>query len=94
MPDIDHDTLIPRLADAFKGLTGHSSAHQRATDFCFHMADWKQDLIELAEVMNHPESVSDERFEEVILGFLIHASGHINAATKLIGHEPVEFEMP
>ncbi len=94
MPDIDNDTLERRLAGVFSGITGRSSDDERAIDFSFHMTDWKQDLLDLADAMNRSEGISDERFEEVIRGFLIHASGHINAAAALAGIEPVKFETP
>ena len=66
----------------------------RTYDFVFHMLDWYDDLIRLARVMKNPEVADEEQWSEAVNGFLIHASGHVAAAARIAGHEPIEFELP
>src|SRR5438874_1342509 len=74
------------LKRVFRRLTGAGPAtkDRRTHDFIFHMTDWYGDLIRLARIMERPDGKSsDEWFDAVYGGFLIHASGHLLAATKL-----------
>lgn len=66
----------------------------RTHDFVFHMVDWYDDLMRLAKVMKNPETASDDKWSDAVNRFLIHVSGHVAAAAKIAGHEPVDFELP
>lgn len=83
--------LIKRLErfyrDWCEGRADAASAHE----FTFHMTDWTGDLQALYELFENPEAVSAEQFEQVLYGFLIHASGHILAAAEMVDVEPVRF---
>jgi len=56
------------------------------------MSDWLDDLLAYAELVQRPESADSERWHEVLFNLLCHASGHVLAATKLAGFDPVVFE--
>lgn len=66
----------------------------RTHDFVFHLVDWYDDLVRFAKVMKNPDGADDEERSESVLRFLIHASGHVAAAARIAGHEPIEFKLP
>lgn len=70
---------------------GAIARDRRTAAFCFHMADWIDDLNELHKLYADPASASPEQWEKVVSAFLIHASGHIVTAAKLAGFAPVDF---
>ena len=58
-------------------------------DFVFHMSDWEKDLRALAELYEHPEGFSKSEAEEVVAGFLYHATAHVMEAARLmLDYEP------
>jgi hypothetical protein len=71
-----------------------ASEDARAFDFAFHMLDWKDDLLDLAKLMQRPGAASDDEWADTVFGFVLHVSGHLAAAAKLLGVEPVKFDIP
>ena len=93
-----HETMDKRawskLETVARELTGARRGTARNHDFCFHMTDWLNDLRSLSKLMESPAAATDTEWEKVVQGFLIHASGHILAAARIAGVEPVEIELP
>lgn len=73
---------------------GPKDTDPRTADFCFHMTDWVDDLRALHSLYERPHAATTEEWQEALSAFLLHASGHILAAAKLSGHEPVDFHTP
>jgi hypothetical protein len=97
MTEAQERKVSAALEKAFRELTadaGPASKDRRTRDFVFHMTDWYSDLMRLARLMEHPDGKSDEGWAKAVLGFLIHASGHVNAAAKIAEVEPIEFDLP
>jgi hypothetical protein len=88
--------LTKGLERCFRQLCGGRAIGQdaRTRDFCFHMTDWIQDLRALHDLFENPEAASPAQWDKVVSAFLIHASGHVTAAAKLAGFQPVEFDLP
>jgi len=58
-------------------------------DFVFHMTDWEEDLRALAELYEHPEGFSRSDAEQIVAGFLYHATAHVlEAARLMLDYEP------
>ena len=53
-------------------------------DFAFHMTDWKDDLLQLANWFKRPDSIDDESSSRLIVGFLYHVIPHLNRAGQLL----------
>jgi hypothetical protein len=85
-------THLTRFAKNFVCECYPKAVEQKKTDILFHMMDWQTDLKELAALYEKPDSYSYKIAEEILLRFLIHASGHILAATELIGVKPCTFD--
>lgn len=73
---------------------GPASEDARTYDFVFHMTDWYEDLVRLADAMQEPGDKSSAEWREAVIGFVVHASGHLLAATELTRFEPVKFDIP
>jgi len=63
---------------------------QAVEDVAFHMTDWKENLEEIVRLYEHPELLSDEQIQHIILVFLAHVPNHVAAAKKLLGLGPIE----
>lgn len=64
-------------------------------DFVFHMSDWTEDLERLFQLYRDPGQFSKEEAGDIIAGFLLHASSHIDAAASLLlDFKPLVFEDP
>ena len=88
--------LIKRLENFYRKWCGGTGKRDEPAirDFAFHMTDWIEDLRALHELFGNPDAVTPEQFNEVVFGFLTHASGHILAASELAEVKPVKFKMP
>lgn len=63
---------------------------KKAKDIGFHMTDWLDDLESLYNLFESIDERSNEEIRKLVTAFLLHAPNHINAATKLAGHAPIE----
>ncbi len=61
---------------------------KHAEDIAFHMTDWKSDLEGMIDLYGD-ENLSAEKVRDIVTGFVIHVSNHLNAAQKLLGFGPV-----
>ena len=61
-------------------------------DFVFHMVDWREDLLALADLYRDPQGRSSAEWDRAVNGFLINATGHLLAAARLTGYVPVQFD--
>ena len=61
-----------------------------AKEIAFHITDWKENLVDLVEIYDLEERLSNEQIEQIIIRFLAHVPNHVAAAKKLIGLGPVE----
>jgi len=58
-------------------------------DFVFHMSDWEEDVRALAKLYERPEEFSKSEAEQIVAGFLYHATAHVmEAARLLLDYEP------
>jgi hypothetical protein len=85
---------LERTFRRMRERAGPATKDRRTYDFVFHMADWYEDLIKLAKVMEQPEGKTSDQWHDAVAGFLIHVSGHLLAAAKIADIEPIEFEIP
>lgn len=90
-PKTNHEkqaiVLKKLLADAFDWYADQAELPDPATakrDFIFHMTDWTVDLGNLAALYRHPEVCKRKDAREAIFAFLVHAVGHLNAASRLL----------
>lgn len=84
---------LRRLLDAvypeFQKLDDPAADAKCRWDFVFHMTDWADDLDQLAALYRSPEQFSRRESEQVVSGFLMHATAHImEAARLLLDYEP------
>ncbi|HYE62395.1 MAG TPA: hypothetical protein VD997_10390 [Phycisphaerales bacterium] len=56
-------------------------------ELAFHLTDWLADLEKLVTLYNS-ERWDPEQAEDIILGFLIHASNHVPAAHRILMDKP------
>lgn len=75
--------LRKRLLDALNAYSESPSAVDKE-DFCFHMTDWMSDLENLAALYRDPAAFDRKDSRDVIFRFLIHAVGHLNAASRIL----------
>jgi hypothetical protein len=84
--------ILPLLSKEF--LNAYAAEFSLAPEICrdigFHMADWLDDYEKLGQVFDVSTELSTEQIQEIVSGFLIHASNHIAAAKKLAGFGPME----
>jgi hypothetical protein len=85
---------LERVYRRYSDGSGPRDKDRRTSDFVFHMTDWYNDLRALAEMFTDPEAHDEKRWNEVVFGFLAHASGHVAAACELAEIEPVRFDVP
>src|SRR5437870_10097674 len=58
-------------------------------NFIFHMTDWLNDLEQLTALYKHPERFDKKSAQEIVAGFLYHATWHVRAAARLmLDHTP------
>jgi hypothetical protein len=57
---------------------------QRRHDFVFHMTDWKDDLLRLADWIRSPQTLDEENASAQWVGFLYHVIPHLNSAGRLL----------
>jgi hypothetical protein len=84
---LETQQLRDRIAQVFGEAV---DSLESAQDIAFHMTDWDSDLIELVELYQHPQKLSDDEFEIAIYKFLAHVPNHLAAAKKLAGLGPIE----
>jgi hypothetical protein len=79
------DAIYPEL----QSLDDRAADTKCRWDFVFHMTDWIADLQQLAKLYEHPGEFSRKEAEDVVMGFLYHATAHImEAARLLLDYEP------
>ena len=76
------ETIIAALKDSDMQPT-------EISDAAFHMTDWLGDLEEWTLFCENPDSLSREKVQDLLIGFLIHVPNHIAAASKLVNDIPV-----
>jgi len=76
--------LRNRLIDALNAYSMHAESAADKHDFYFHMTDWISDLEDLAALYKDPTTFDRKQSRQVIFGFLVHAVGHLNAASRLL----------
>jgi hypothetical protein len=87
--------LLRRVFNKYQKLDDPELHRKARLDFVFHMTDWHTDLRGLAELYDHPERFDADRAGRVVAGFLIHALGHVRAASELmLDTEGVFFSKP
>lgn len=74
---------LERTFQNFNDDAGPIQKDQRTRDFVFHMTDWYEDLVGLADLYSDPARRDQAKWDRVIAGFLYHAVGHLMAAAKL-----------
>jgi hypothetical protein len=86
---MDLPRLLARIYDNYQKLDNAAANKMCRRDFVFHMSDWEEDLRALAELYEHSEKFSKSDAEQVVAGFLYHATAHImEAARLLLDYEP------
>jgi hypothetical protein len=58
-------------------------------DIAFHMTDWLQDLEEYHQFCTHPDKLTADQINSLLIKFLIHVPNHVAAASKLLTGIPV-----
>lgn len=97
MTEAQEQKVRSALERTFRSISSAGPANQdrRTHDFVFHLIDWYEDLVRLADAMEHPDTTSDEAWSEAVMGLLIHVSGHLATAVKIAEvMEPIEFDIP
>jgi len=84
---------LERILDAiypkYQKLDDHTADATCRWDFVFHMTDWAANLEQLATLYKNPEQFTKAEGEEIVSGFLYHATAHImEAARLLLDYEP------
>ena len=74
---------LEKVFRRFNEDAGPASKDPRTHDFVFHMTDWHSELARLNRLYEHPESGSQEEWDDAVVRFLYHAVGHLLAAAKL-----------
>jgi hypothetical protein len=81
--------LLNAIYAEFQKLDDPAADAQCRWDFVFHMTDWARDLRQIAALYEHPEKFSHTEAEDIVSGFLYHATAHImEAARLLLDYEP------
>ena len=57
---------------------------KRRHDFVFHLADVREDVARLAELLADPTKHDEEAASALVIGILYHAIPHLNAAGRLL----------
>ena len=97
MTEKQYRLISTALQKVFRKLVdgaGPTGEDRQTADFVFQMSDWRDDLLALADLMKNPSGKSARQWNEAVASFLIHASGHVAAASRLAGFEPIEFNLP
>lgn len=82
----DQEKIEKALVVALKDL---DMQQIKISEVAFHMTDWLDDLEEWTRFCEKPESVSSEKIQDLLIGFLVHVPHHIAAASKLVTGIPV-----
>lgn len=77
------DEALARVFQNLEDKAGSMERDQRTRDFVFHMTDWKDDLLALADLYRNPSGASQKTWNSTVEAFLIHALGHLLAAAQL-----------
>jgi hypothetical protein len=81
--------LLASIYDRYQKLDDAATNKVCRRDFVFHMSDWEEALRDLAELYEHPERFSRTDAEQIVAGFLYHATPHIMEAARLmLDYEP------
>ena len=82
MSDIENKKIAKRIEEACIDLGLNK---KDAWDVGFHMTDWIEDQIALAELYRNIETANNDDIQSVLMRYLAHVSEHVAAAKKLIG---------
>lgn len=74
--------LLGRVFDDLQQVDDPVEHARKKQEFIFHMADWVDDLKELASLYENPDPHESEA-SKLIAGFLYHVIPHLNAAGRL-----------
>jgi hypothetical protein len=82
------DQALGRVFDSFREAKDRKAHSKKKADFVFHMTDWMSDLEELYRLYHHPNEIEKKASRQIVFGFVLHATGHLNAAARLLLDAP------
>jgi hypothetical protein len=83
-PSPELQRLLRAAYDYYQKLDDRAANAEARLDFVFHMTDWIADLERLAALYARPEEFDKHTASGVVFDFLIHALGHLLAASRLL----------
>ncbi len=87
-PSSSRRKLEKLLGAAYDAFNSNGRAVCRR-NFIFHMTDWLNNLEQLTALYKHPERFDKKSAQEIVAGFLYHATWHVRAAARLmLDHTP------
>jgi hypothetical protein len=75
--------LLERMFDRKRRFADVEDYERKRHEFVFHMIDWEDDLRELYKLYDRPLE-HEARASEIVTGYLIHTTSHLNAAGRLL----------
>lgn len=84
--DEKRDGLRDLLKAVLAAKKGRKVSARTEFDFVFHMTDWVDDLVNLAQLYRSPDRYSAADARRIVDGLLIHGVGHIVEAARLWDH--------
>jgi hypothetical protein len=82
------DQVLARAFDSFREAKNKKEHAKKKADFVFHMTDWMSDLEKLYRLYHHPNEIEKKASNQIVFGFVLHATGHLNAAARLLLDAP------
>ena len=87
-PSSSRRKLEKLLGAAYDAFNSNGRAVCRR-NFIFHMTDCTNDLEQLTALYKHPDRFDKKSAQEIVAGFLYHATWHVRAAARLmLDHTP------
>ena len=83
-PSPELQRVLKDVYNRYQKLDDPETNRTARRDFVFHMTDWIEDLEQLAALYDHPAKFDKATAGDVVFGFLIHALGHLLAASRLL----------
>ncbi len=81
--------LLASIYNHYQKLDDPAANKDCRRDFVFHMSDWEEDLRALVELYERPGGFSKSDAEQIVAGFLYHATAHVMEAARLmLDYEP------
>jgi hypothetical protein len=87
MKKLTLEELLGHTFDAFRDVEDEADHSKNKAEFIFHMTDWISDLETLAALYQDPNMMDRKAARQIIFGFLVHVTPHLNAAGRLLRDE-------